>query len=74
LLKNKKYSDAFTTTNNTLKLDLRKANKMQLLNCGVKEENIEVAALCTSCNHDVFYSSRFDNGITGRFVAGIMLI
>jgi polyphenol oxidase len=71
--KNEKYSEIFFHKNNKLILDLWKANKMQLLAAGIKEENIEASNLCTNCNHDLFYSSRFDSGNTGRFVAGIML-
>ncbi len=67
------YTNVFTHKDNRLILDLWKANKMQLLKIGVKEQNIEIADLCTSCNHDTFYSSRFDKGNTGRFLAGIML-
>jgi polyphenol oxidase len=48
-------------------------NRKQLLDLGLKENNIETAALCTQCHNDVFYSSRADQGVTGRFVAGIML-
>ncbi|MFO7873310.1 MAG: peptidoglycan editing factor PgeF [Bacteroidales bacterium] len=53
--------------------DQWEANKQQLLDCGIKEEHIEQADICTQCNHDNFYSSRTDQGVTGRFLAGIML-
>ncbi len=53
--------------------DLWEANKIQLLNCGILEKNIEFAHLCTYCHSDIFFSSRKDNGHTGRFAAGIML-
>ena len=49
------------------------ANKMQLLNCGIPEENIEMANLCTFCYSDLFFSSRKEDKHTGRFAAGIML-
>ncbi len=49
------------------------ANYLQLLNCGIPHENIELSGLCTQCNADSFFSSRKDNGITGRTAAGIML-
>jgi len=55
-------------------LDLWTANKTQLLEIGVPEENIEIAGLCTQCNHDEFFSSRYGKGITGRFGAGIMIL
>ena len=54
-------------------LDLWSANKMQLIEVGVSEENIEIAEICTNCHHDDFFSSRHGKGITGRFGAGIMI-
>ncbi len=53
--------------------NLWEANKLQLLNCQIPEKNIEVAHLCTYCHSDLFFSSRKNNGYTGRFSAGIML-
>ncbi len=49
------------------------ANIRQLTDAGVKEENIENSSVCCQCNNTLFYSSRADNGHTGRFMAGIML-
>ncbi len=49
------------------------ANLLQLRYAGVKEKNIEIAGICSQCHSDNFYSSRKDNGITGRTTAGIML-
>jgi polyphenol oxidase len=53
--------------------DLWEANRVQLLDCHIPEQNIEVAGLCTSCHPDLFFSSRKGNGNTGRFAAGIMM-
>jgi YfiH family protein len=53
------------------KLDLWQANKIQLLNAGVSEHNIEIGGLCTSKNNDHFFSAR--KGDKGRFAAGIVL-
>jgi polyphenol oxidase len=53
--------------------DLWAANKIQLLESGVLEENMEIAAICTQCNNGDFFSSRHGKGITGRFGAGIMI-
>ena len=55
------------------KVDLWKANKFQLLNCGLKEENIECMNLCTCCNNDKFYSYRKGDVEEGRFSVFIML-
>lgn len=54
-------------------LDLWETNRWQLLYSQVPEKNIEVARLCTFCHSEIFFSSRKDNGYTGRFAAGIML-
>ncbi len=53
--------------------NLWEANKLQLLDCKIPEKNIKIAELCTCCHSDVFFSSRKNNGITGRFAAGIMM-
>ena len=55
------------------KIDLGKANKLQLLNCGLKEENIECMDICTCCNNDKFYSYRKGDIEQGRFSAFIVL-
>lgn len=55
------------------RLDLEAANREQLLLAGLTEENIEVAGECVSCNHDLYFSYRRDNGETGRQVGFIML-
>ena len=39
-------------------LDLREANRMTLLQAGVREEHIAVSNVCTMCNVDIFYSYR----------------
>ncbi len=53
--------------------DLREANKMQLIQMGIPEKNIEISQVCTCCNHNLFFSYRHQHGETGRFGAGIML-
>ena len=53
-------------------LDLREANRFQLVQMGVPEDNIEVAGVCTCCDHELFFSAR-RSPRTGRFGAGIML-
>lgn len=47
------------------RFDLEAANAQQLDAAGV--QNVERAALCTSCHSDEFYSHRGNNGQTGRF-------
>ena len=58
------------------KLDLAEANARQLLEIGVKEENLIRSNLCTVQNIDLFYSHRAeasDEKPTGRFGAFMML-
>lgn len=45
-------------------LDLPEVARRLLLEAGV--ERIEIAALCTSCESDLFFSYRRDSGCTGR--------
>ncbi len=53
--------------------DLWAANRIQLLEAGLKEEHIEISCQCTKCNADTWFSSRAGKGNTGRFAAGICL-
>ncbi|MGE4412934.1 MAG: peptidoglycan editing factor PgeF [Candidatus Caldatribacteriota bacterium] len=53
--------------------DLWQANKIQLLRCGIPQENIKTACLCTCCHSNLFFSNRKEQPHTGRFAAGIML-
>jgi polyphenol oxidase len=52
-------------------LDLWAANRWQLEQAGVGQ--IEVAGICTRCQHDIFFSHRGDGPVTGRFGAVVML-
>ena len=54
-----------------LHLDLVKANRMQLLRAGLKEENISASKLCTACNVKLLFSYRAEQGKTGRMMAAI---
>jgi YfiH family protein len=57
--------------NGKARLDLWKANELQLFNFGVAKSQIEISNLCTVKNNNYFFSAR--KGDTGRFAAGIML-
>jgi polyphenol oxidase len=50
-------------------LDLREANRRQLIAAGVSEENITTLNDCTSCNPKRFFSYRAERGNTGRMMA-----
>lgn len=57
-------------------VDLRLANKIRLLQLGLKEENIDVSDECTMCGHDKYWSHRYTvrHGLNrGSQAAGIML-
>lgn len=53
------------------RLNLWQANAKQLINIGIKPENITAAALCTYCYEDIFFSHR--RGMAGRQAALIMI-
>lgn len=54
-------------------LDLRKANRSQLLSAGLRPQNIHVIDLCTACRPDLFFSYRKQGSRTGRLMAAIAL-
>lgn len=54
-------------------VDLWAMNRRQLLAAGLQDERIAVAAVCTVCRRDLFFSHRGDHGRTGRFAAAIGL-
>ena len=54
-------------------LDLPEANRRQILDCGIPEQNIEVSGYCTMCNQDIFFSHRGSGGITGRQINFMMI-
>jgi len=52
-------------------LDLRAANRWQLLEAGVPEKNIFTSELCTGCRTDLLFSYRKEGPDTGRHLAVI---
>lgn len=55
-------------------VDLKAANKQQLLDFGIKPENIEISTYCTVENNDLFFSHRKERGKTGRMMVVMGLI
>jgi len=53
-------------------LDVAKILESQLIDSGIKKENLEISKECTCCKNDTYFSYRADN-ITGRF-AGIIYL
>lgn len=54
-----------------LYLDLFAASRWQLLDAGVRPENIAASDLCTACRTDVLFSHRREQGRTGRLMGVI---
>jgi len=54
-----------------VRLDLRQANRAQLLDSGVTAQNIFVSDLCTACRRDLLFSYRKDGAESGRMMAMI---
>jgi YfiH family protein len=52
-------------------VDLKEANKKQLLDFGISSHQIEVSEYCTVKNNDLFFSHREEKGKTGRMMAVI---
>ncbi len=50
-------------------LDLKKANRLQLIEAGVLERNIYVSELCTSCDVDRLFSYRKEGAMSGRLLS-----
>ncbi|MBZ5553120.1 MAG: peptidoglycan editing factor PgeF [Acidobacteriia bacterium] len=55
-------------------LDLIAANRDQLMDAGVRGENISVSPACTGCHPELFFSHRKENGRTGRMMSAIASI
>jgi copper oxidase (laccase) domain-containing protein len=54
-----------------VRLDLRKANRSQLLAAGLNKANTFVSELCTACHNDLFFSYRKEGDNSGRLLATI---
>jgi hypothetical protein len=56
-----------------VQLDLRAANRWQLLDAGVPETQVHVSDLCTACRADLLFSYRREHEKAGRMMAVIGL-
>jgi hypothetical protein len=54
-----------------VQLDLRAANRWQLIETGVPENRIDVSDLCTACSTNLLFSYRREAAKTGRMMAVI---
>ncbi len=55
--------------NGSYQLNLWQANKIVLLEAGLKLENIHLSSVCTSCNRDLLFSYRKEKGQRGSLAA-----
>lgn len=55
-------------------VDLKAANRDQLIRAGLALENIEVSTFSTVLNNEDYFSYRFEKGVTGRMLATIGII
>jgi len=55
----------------SVRLDLRRANRAQLLAAGLAQENIYVSDLCTACHTDLLFSYRKETDRSGRLLSAI---
>jgi hypothetical protein len=61
------YDNSVTIVDGKYMLDLQLINRLQLINAGVKDENIELSNICTACENDSYFSYRKEGGCSGRF-------
>ena len=54
-------------------LDLKKANRAQLLDAGLRSDNIFVSDLCTACRRDLLFSYRKEGVLSGRLMSAIAI-
>ncbi len=64
----------FSKDNGKYMLDLKEANRQILINAGINPQNIDIADLCTCCEHENLHSHRATNGERGNLAAIIELI
>ncbi|MBC7862553.1 MAG: peptidoglycan editing factor PgeF [Bacteroidia bacterium] len=67
-----KFDSAFVRWDEEKKkhfVDLKKANKKQLLDFGIPEGQIEISGDCTVLNNDNYFSYRKEMGKTGRMIS-----
>lgn len=57
-----------------VQLDLRSANRRQLVDAGMRPRNIVLSALCTACRSDLFFSYRKEGPATGRMMSVVGIL
>ncbi|MBQ1327313.1 MAG: peptidoglycan editing factor PgeF [Eubacterium sp.] len=75
----RKYNDeelkriVFYKNEDKFHLDLKEACRTNLINSGIRQENITVSEYCTYHNSELFFSHRATNGMRGN-LAGVMCL
>lgn len=59
------------TDENKYMLNLKEMNRRIMIKAGILPTHIECTSWCTSCNQDLFFSYRKENGVTGRMTSWI---
>jgi len=59
--------------NHSVKIDLKKANLLQLKETGIQRKNIFMNVNCTEDHSEIYFSHHRDHGKTGRMAALLML-
>ncbi|HWR42423.1 peptidoglycan editing factor PgeF [Sporomusa sp.] len=68
-----KWEELVTPRGDRWQFNLWEANRQQLREIGIADNNISVSGICTACNTQIFYSHRAEAGRTGRIGAIIAL-
>lgn len=68
-----KFKDFMETKGVKYYFNLWEINKYLLLKEGLKEENIEIAGICTKCRNDLFFSHRGQGGKRGLMTGLLMM-
>ncbi len=69
----KEIENAYENRGKKQMLDLPYINKVQLLQAGIDEHNIELSNVCTACEVKNYFSYRKEKGCSGRFMSMIGL-
>lgn len=59
------------TDSSKMMLNLKELNQRIMIKAGILPTHIECTTWCTSCNSDLFFSYRKENGVTGRMTSWI---
>jgi len=67
------FTEGLVERNNRTYLDLVAVNRIELLDSGVRPDNLMKDSICTSCHNDNFFSYRKEGKTCGRLMSVMML-